>query len=148
MMKEHDLSRFLIAQEKGYTLALAEIKGGRKRSHWMWYIFPQIAGLGYSETSKFYALKDQAEAEAYLNHPVLGSRLIEISKALLELEDNHAARIFGSPDDMKLKSSMTLFGTLPGTDPVFTKVLAKYFNDIQDWVTLRLLDETSQSDRV
>src|ERR1700709_704106 len=112
-MNEQDLSRFLTAQEKDYATALAEIKNGRKRSHWMWYIFPQIAGLGFSETSRFYALKDQAEAEAYLQHPVLGSRLIEISKALLEIEDNHATRIFGNPDDLKLKSSMTLFSALP-----------------------------------
>jgi uncharacterized protein (DUF1810 family) len=142
-MNEHGLNRFLTAQERDYETALAEIKSGRKRSHWMWYIFPQIAGLGYSETSKFYAIKDRQEAEAYLSHPVLGQRLIEISNALLELEDNHAARIFGSPDDMKLKSSMTLFATLPSTDPVFTHVLAKYFNGIQDWVTLNLLKENA-----
>jgi len=107
----------------------------------MWYIFPQIAGLGFSETSKFYALKDQAEAEAYLQHPVLGRRLIDISKALLELEDNHASRIFGSPDDLKLKSSMTLFASLPGADPVFGQVLVKFYNDIRDWETLRLLQK-------
>jgi uncharacterized protein (DUF1810 family) len=143
-MMNTDLTRFLSAQERDYVTALAEIQSGRKRSHWMWYIFPQIAGLGYSETSKFYAIKDQQEAEAYLNHPVLGSRLIEISKALLELEDNHATRIFGSPDDMKLKSSMTLFATLPNTDPVFTHILVKYFNGIQDWVTLNLLKQKAQ----
>jgi uncharacterized protein (DUF1810 family) len=139
----NDLTRFLTAQERDYPAALAEIKNGRKRSHWMWYIFPQIAGLGFSETSKFYAIKDQAEATIYLQHPVLGKRLVEISTALLELEDNHATRIFGSPDDMKLKSSMTLFGALPGTDPVFTQVLAKYFNGITDWQTLRLLHENT-----
>ena len=137
----NDLNRFLTAQEKDYAIALSEIKSGRKRSHWMWYIFPQIAGMGFSETSKFYAVKDQAEAEAYLQHPVLGGRLIEISQALLEIEDNHAVRVFGSPDDMKLKSSMTLFGSLPGADPVFSQVLTKYFNGIQDWETLRLLKE-------
>jgi uncharacterized protein (DUF1810 family) len=138
-MQEQDLTRFLTAQERDYATALAEIKSGRKRSHWMWYIFPQIAGLGFSETSKFYAIKDQAEADAYLQHPVLGKRLIEISRALLELEDNHATRIFGSPDDLKLKSSMTLFAALPNTDPVFNLVLAKFFNGIPDWVTLNLL---------
>lgn len=138
-MNQQDLTRFLTAQERVYETALSEIKSGRKRSHWMWYIFPQIAGLGYSETSKRYAVKDQAEAEAYLQHPLLGSRLIEISKALQELEDNHATRIFGSPDDMKLKSSMTLFSILPGADPVFSQILAKYFNGIPDWVTLNLL---------
>jgi uncharacterized protein (DUF1810 family) len=134
-----NLDRFITAQERDYAIALAEIKSGCKRSHWMWYIFPQIAGLGFSETSKFYALKDQAEAEAYLQHPVLGRRLIDISKALLELEDNHASRIFGSPDDLKLKSSMTLFASLPGADPVFGQVLVKFYNDIRDWETLRLL---------
>jgi uncharacterized protein (DUF1810 family) len=107
----------------------------------MWYIFPQIAGLGFSDTSKFYALKNQKEAEAYLNHPVLGQRLIEISTALMKLEDNHASRIFGNPDDLKLKSSMTLFAALPDTDPVFSKVLAKFFNGIPDWETLNLLKE-------
>lgn len=137
------LDRFLAAQERNYAIALAEIKNGKKRSHWMWYIFPQIADLGFSETSKFYAIKDQAEAEAYLQHPVLGKRLIEISKTLLELEDNHATRIFGSPDDLKLKSSMTLFGALPNTDPVFAQILAKYFNGIKDWVTLNLLKDNA-----
>jgi uncharacterized protein (DUF1810 family) len=136
-----DLNRFLTAQERDYETALAEIKSGRKRSHWMWYIFPQIAGLGFSETSKFYALEDQAEAEAYFQHQVLGSRLIEISKALLELEDDYATRIFGSPDDLKLKSSMTLFAALPATDPVFGQVLVRFYNGIRDWETLRLLEK-------
>jgi uncharacterized protein (DUF1810 family) len=135
-----DLNRFLTAQERDYERALTEIKNGLKRSHWMWYIFPQIAGLGLSETSRLYAIKDKAEAEAYLLHPILGSRLIEISKALVDLEDNHATRIFGSPDDLKLKSSMTLFAALPGTDPIFTQVLIKYFNGIKDWETLRLIN--------
>nr|WP_067060411.1 DUF1810 domain-containing protein [Mucilaginibacter sp. L294] len=138
-MDKQDLTRFLNAQEKDYHLALAEIQSGRKRSHWMWYIFPQIAGLGNSETSTFYALKNQAEAVAYRNHPVLGQRLIEISQALLALEDDHANRIFGSPDDLKLKSSMTLFAALPDAHPVFNLVLAKFFNGIPDWITLNLL---------
>jgi uncharacterized protein (DUF1810 family) len=138
-MNEQDLSRFINAQEKDYATALSEIQSGKKRSHWMWYIFPQIAGLGLSETSKFYALKDQAEAQAYLDHPVLGQRLIEISKALLILDDDHATRILGSPDDLKLKSSMTLFAALPCADPVFTQVLRKFYNGIADWMTLQLL---------
>ncbi|MBB6108628.1 Uncharacterized protein, DUF1810 family [Mucilaginibacter lappiensis] len=137
-----DLSRFLTAQERDYATALAEIQNGRKRSHWMWYIFPQIAGLGNSETSKFYALKNRQEAEAYLSHSVLGRRLVEISNALIHLEDNHATRIFGSPDDLKLKSSMTLFNALTDTDPIFSQVLAKFYNGIRDWETLRLLDES------
>ncbi|MES2809941.1 MAG: DUF1810 domain-containing protein [Bacteroidota bacterium] len=140
-MNQADLTRFLTAQQRDYATALEEIKSGRKRSHWMWYIFPQIAGLGFSETSKFYALKDQTEAEAYLSHPVLGKRLIEISTALIELEDDHAVRIFGSPDDLKLKSSMTLFAALPNTHEVFGKVLTKFYNGMSDLDTIRLLKQ-------
>ena len=136
-----DLKRFLEAQETDYAIALAEIKRGRKQSHWMWYIFPQIAGLGFSSTSKFYAIKDRAEAESYLAHPVLGMRLIEISNAALEVEGKTANQIFGSPDDVKLKSSMTLFGALEQTNPVFERVLDKYFNGAKDNRTLELLGQ-------
>ena len=136
----NDLKRFLEAQETDYETALAEIEGGRKQSHWMWYIFPQIAGLGFSSTSKFYAIKDRNEAVNYLAHPVLGKRLVEISNALLEIERKTASQIFGSPDDAKLKSSMTLFGALDDTNPVFQKVLDKYFNGAQDDKTLELID--------
>lgn len=135
-----DLKRFLDEQEEDFAIALSEIKRGRKQSHWMWYIFPQIAGLGFSSTSKFFAIKDLTEAESYLEHPVLGQRLIEISTALLEIEDKTAPQIFGSPDDMKLKSSMTLFGALKNTNPVFQSVLDKYFNGTKDQRTLELLD--------
>lgn len=135
-----DLRRFTQAQERDYADALAEIKAGRKQSHWMWYIFPQIAGLGFSSTSVFYAIKSKAEAESYLAHPVLGTRLIEISKAVLEIEGKTANEIFGSPDDMKLKSSMTLFGALDDTNPVFQKVLDKYYDGAQDRKTLELLE--------
>ena len=107
----------------------------------MWYIFPQIAGLGFSSTSKFYAIKDIAEAENYLAHPTLGTRLIEISNALLETEGKTANQIFGSPDDVKLKSSMTLFGALDKTNPVFQKVLDKYFDGAKDQRTLELIDD-------
>ncbi len=137
----NDLKRFLDAQENDFERALAEIKRGRKQSHWMWYIFPQIAGLGSSETSRFYAVKDRAEAELYLAHPVLGARLVEISEALLEIEGKTANQIFGSPDDMKLKSSMTLFGALKNTNPVFQSVLDKYFNGTNDLRTLQLIDD-------
>ena len=133
------MKRFLEAQEKNYKAALSEIRDGRKRSHWMWYIFPQIQGLGFSETSKYYAIKDLSEADLYLAHPVLGSRLIEIANALLELSENNATKIFSSPDDMKLKSSMTLFASLKETDPVFQKVLDKFFNGLKDEKTVRLL---------
>jgi len=134
-----NLSRFLDAQKSDYQTALAEIQNGRKRSHWMWYIFPQIQGLGFSETSKFYAIQDAAEAEAYLAHPVLGSRLLEISNALLKLSSSNATSIFGSPDDLKLKSSMTLFASLPNADPVFRAVLEKFFNGAKDNKTLQML---------
>jgi uncharacterized protein (DUF1810 family) len=137
----NDLKRFLDAQENDFERALAEIKRGRKQSHWMWYIFPQIAGLGSSETSRFYAVKDRAEAELYLAHPVLGARLVEIPEALLEIEGKTANQIFGSPDDMKLKSSMTLFGALKNTNPIFQSVLDKYFNGTNDLRTLQLIDD-------
>lgn len=134
-----DLSRFFEAQERDFQTALSEIKAGRKQSHWMWYIFPQIAGLGVSSTSKFYSIKDILEAEEYLKHPILGARLIEISNALLKIEGKTANQIFGSPDDMKLKSSMTLFGTLENANPVFQKVLDKYFGGDKDERTLELI---------
>lgn len=136
----NDLQKFLDAQERDYEVALAEIRSGRKRSHWMWYIFPQIAGLGSSATSKFYAIENVGEAENYLAHPTLGKRLIEISNALMEIEGKTANEIFGSPDDAKLKSSMTLFGALENTDPVFGRVLDKYFDGAQDRRTLELID--------
>lgn len=99
----HNLNRFTDAQEGKFQEALTEIKNGRKQSHWMWFIFPQIAGLGYSEISKHYAIKSKVEAGMYLEHPVLGARLIEISKALLDIEGKTASQVFGSPDDVKLK---------------------------------------------
>lgn len=135
----NDLKRFLDAQEEDFETALAEIRTGRKRSHWMWYIFPQIAGLGFSSTARFYAIKTRTEAEEYLRHPVLGKRLIEISEALLEIEDKTANQVFGSPDDLKLKSSMTLFGALNDTNPVFQKVLDKYYDGGTDARTLELI---------
>lgn len=140
----NDLKRFLDAQERDYAIALSEIRSGRKRSHWMWYIFPQIAGLGSSETSRFYAVKTKAEAELYLGHPVLGARLIEISEALLEVEGKTANQIFGSPDDIKLKSCITLFGSLENAHPVFQRVLDKYFNGTKDHKTLQLIDREFQ----
>lgn len=135
------LKRFTNEQEIDYGIALAEIKRGRKQSHWMWYIFPQITGLGISPTSKFYAIKDKREAEDYLAHPVLGARLIEISEALLRIEGKTANQIFGSPDDVKLKSSMTLFNALENSHPVFQKVLDKFFGGAKDLRTLELLGE-------
>ena len=139
MITGNNLQRFLNAQQKEYPIALSEIINGKKQSHWMWYIFPQIAGLGFSETSKFYAIKNIHEAREFLNHSVLGSRLIEICIELLNLETNDAHTIFGAPDDLKLHSSMTLFSTLSNANPVFKKVLDKYFDGKKDTKTLDIL---------
>ncbi|WP_299291843.1 DUF1810 domain-containing protein [uncultured Mucilaginibacter sp.] len=141
MELEDKLQRFLDAQKRDYQTALAEIKNGRKRSHWMWYIFPQVQGLGFSETSKFYAIHDLKEAEAFLNHPILGSRLIQICEALIEQKSNNANQIFGSPDDVKLKSSMTLFAAVPNANPVFQAVLEKFFGGTKDTQTLRIIQK-------
>jgi uncharacterized protein (DUF1810 family) len=139
MINAINLQRFVDAQQSDYSLALSEIKNGKKRSHWMWYIFPQILGLGSSETSRFYAIKSMNEAEAFLRHPLLGKRLIEICNALVQLSRNDAREIFGSPDDLKLQSSMTLFSILPEADPVFNKVLEKFFNGKKDKKTIDII---------
>ncbi len=139
MSNNYNLEKFLEAQQNDYAIALSEIKNARKESHWMWYIFPQVLGLGYTSTSIFYSIKDLNEAAAYLNHQILGKRLIEISNALLQLETNDAYEVFGSPDNMKLRSSMTLFSLVPGADNVFQKVLDKFFNGRKDEKTLQLL---------
>jgi uncharacterized protein (DUF1810 family) len=133
------LQRFIEAQEADYRIALKEIKNGKKQSHWMWYIFPQIEGLGFSETSKFYAIKDTIEAESFLKHPILGQRLIEISNELIKHDNKDANQIFGSPDDVKLKSSMTLFSTLQGANPVFQLVLDKFFDGEKDEKTMQMM---------
>src|SRR6186713_3192207 len=138
MSSEYNLQRFIDAQEASYEIALSEIKSGRKKSHWMWYIFPQVQGLGFSETSKFYAIKNISEARAFLEHPVLGERLVRICNALLHLESDNAHNIFGSPDDLKLRSSMTLFSSL-NINPVFQKLLDKFFNGIKDDKTLQII---------
>jgi len=140
MLKTNNLQRFTDAQKNDYDIALAEIKNGRKRSHWMWYIFPQMQGLGFSETSKYYAIKNMEEAVAYSKHPILGVRLIQICQVLLQLAEKNATNIFGYPDDVKLKSSMTLFASLPNADPVFQAVLNKFFNGKKDEKTLQLLN--------
>jgi uncharacterized protein (DUF1810 family) len=138
----NDLDRLLKAQENDYEQALIEIKAGRKRSHWMWYIFPQYKGLGFSETSKYYSIQDLNEARNYLNHPILGSRLKQITNELLLLNENNANRVFGSPDDLKLKSSMTLFSSIDTSEyKTFIKVLNKYFDGHFDEKTLNLIKE-------
>ncbi|SNC77657.1 Uncharacterized protein, DUF1810 family [Hymenobacter gelipurpurascens] len=143
MSQQASLSRFTEAQETTYAQALSEMQQGRKRSHWMWFIFPQIQGLGYSSTARFYALQDRQEADAYLQHPVLGPRLIEISSALLAIPGSNVTSIMGTPDDMKLKSSMTLFAVLDKTHPVFQQVLDKFFGGLADQQTLRILQQQS-----
>ena len=135
----HDLSRFLEAQQGSYQIALSEIRQGRKRSHWMWFVFPQYVGLGISPTSQRYAIKSVAEAEAYLNDPVLGPRLVECAQALLDVEGPSAHEIFGSPDDIKLKSSATLFAHVSSSGSVLERVLDKYFRGERDGKTLSLL---------
>ncbi len=135
----NELKRFKDAQARDYQTALAEIKAGRKRSHWMWYIFPQIAGLGSTDISKYYAIKNIQEATDYLLDQELGHRLTEICKVLLSLETNDANAVFGSPDDLKLCSSMTLFDAVPATFAVFGQVLDKFYNGQRDERTLMLL---------
>jgi len=135
------LQRFIDAQQSDYETGLSEIKRGRKQSHWMWYIFPQIQGLGFSATSKLYAIKNLKEAQAYLNHPLLGKRLKEITDALINLPSNNAYEIFGSPDDVKLKSSMTLFASVPDADPVFESALKKFFEGEKDAKTLSIIKD-------
>ena len=133
------LERFYVAQEDSYGQALKEIKTGRKRSHWMWYIFPQIAGLGMSSMAQYYAIAGLEEAKEYMADQVLGGRLLEISGALLDLETDDAHEVFGYPDDMKLRSSMTLFEAAAPEQEVFRKVLDKYFGGKRDERTLQLL---------
>jgi uncharacterized protein (DUF1810 family) len=135
----HHLSRFVQAQESSYEQALSEIKNGRKRSHWMWYIFPQLDGLAFSSTSKFYAIKNLDEARAYLAHPVLGPRLLTCAESVLRIEGRSAHDIFGSPDDLKLKSSATLFACVSPAGSVFHQLLAKFYSGDVDTKTLGLL---------
>ena len=137
---KNDLERFLKAQDKDYEQALKEIKKGRKTSHWIWYIFPQIAGLGFSSTSKYYSIKDKNEAIEYLKNNTLKNRLIEICEALLSLESDDATSVMGYPDDLKLKSSMTLFSEVSDID-VFKKVLDKFYNGEKDEMTISLLNK-------
>jgi uncharacterized protein (DUF1810 family) len=137
MTTENNLTRFLEAQKGVYEVALREIQNGKKTGHWMWYIFPQIHGLGFSETTRFYAIRNKNEATEYLKHEVLGTRLVQISTELLKLHTHDPVKVFGSIDSLKLQSSMTLFSLLENTQPVFQKVLDKFFGGVQDENTLR-----------
>jgi uncharacterized protein (DUF1810 family) len=136
---ENRLERFRKAQQKNYDSALREIQNGRKQSHWIWFIFPQIAGLGYSQTAQCYAIADLDEAKEFLNDDMLGKNLIEISEALLELESNDATEVMGWPDDLKLRSSMTLFALADPECEVFQKVLDKFYGGERDERTIELL---------
>jgi uncharacterized protein (DUF1810 family) len=141
---QHDpfnLQRFVDAQAKDYAAAFKELSNGKKQTHWMWFVFPQFDGLGYSSTSKLYAIKSKAEARQYLEHPVLGERLLDCVKILLNLEGRSASEIFGYPDNLKLKSSMTLFAYVKGNHSLFGQVLDKYFQSERDTKTLDLLDQ-------
>jgi len=135
----HELQRFLEAQAADYETALDEIRRGRKRSHWMWYIFPQFDGLGFSPMSQRYSIKSVDEAKAYLAHPILGPRLIACTEAALGVEGKSATQIFGSPDDMKLRSSATLFAHVAGAGSVFDRLLARYYGGLRDERTLQLI---------
>ena len=138
----HNLQRFIDAQEGVYEQALSEIRAGRKRSHWMWFIFPQIAGLGFSPTSQHFAIQSRAEAVAYLAHPLLGPRLIECVATMLALKTRSAADVFGYPDDLKLKSSATLFAAVSPSGSVFEQLLKAFFDGQPDTKTIELYQKT------
>lgn len=135
----YNLNRFLVAQENDFHCALEEIRNGEKRSHWMWYIFPQLEGLGFSATSRIYSIKSMDEAVSYLNHPILGNRLVEITSALLSVKGRSAESIFGFPDFMKIKSCMTLFESVSEENSIFKQVLDQYFGGEKDPKTLQLI---------
>ena len=135
-----DLQIFVQAQEDIYEQALAELKNGSKESHWMWFVFPQIAGLGNSEMARKYAIPNLADAKAYLSHDLLGSRLRECTEAVLAVEGRTAHEILGSPDDVKLKSCMTLFEVADGPGSVFSSILEKYFEGQRDERSLMILN--------
>ena len=139
-MDTFDLDRFVFAHDADYATALTEIRAGRKRSHWMWYIFPQVRGLGRSGMARRYEIASLEEAAAFLAHPVLGAHIREISGALLALGTSDASVIFGWPDDLKLRSSMTLFDLAHGRPSVFGQVLDKYFGGEPDPLTLQILE--------
>ena len=138
-MDPDPLARFVTAQEEDYDRALAEIRRGCKQSHWMWYMFPQVRGLGRSAMSERYAIGSLYEARAYLAHPILGPRLLEISQAVLAVTGRSATEIFGWPDDMKLQSSATLFAAASPPGSVFQRILDQYFDGRQDARTMELL---------
>jgi len=144
MSDEHDLERFVVAQDRGgtYEQALTELRAGRKTSHWIWFVFPQIAGLGSSPMAQRYAIASLDEARAYLGHPVLGARLREAAAALTALGSHSAEEVMGGIDAIKLRSSMTLFHRADPDDPLFADVLAQYFGGVPDDATDSRLGRT------
>lgn len=138
-LTSYDLNRFVEAQEEVYPIALKELQEGRKQSHWMWYVFPQLKHLGHSYNAKFYGISGIEEATAYLEHPILGYRIREVSETILNLLGNDAKAIFGGVDAMKLRSSMTLFDIVYPND-VFARVLDKYFEGQCDFTSIKLLN--------
>jgi uncharacterized protein (DUF1810 family) len=141
-MSEHhsyDLERFVEAQAPVFEGVLAELRGGEKRSHWMWFIFPQIRGLGYSAMAERYAIASREEAAAYLDHPALGERLRQCTELVLDVEGGTVEQIFGYPDDLKFHSSMTLFAAVSSADSIFEAALRKYFNGALDQATIERL---------
>ena len=142
----HDLHRFVRAQANDHERALSEIRGGRKRTHWMWYIFPQFQGLGSSSMSRRFSIKSVAEARAYVGHLILEPRLTACAEAVVGVEGRSAIEIIGSPDDLKLRSCATLFARVSPAGSVFDRLLNRYFQGRPDLATLRLLDATSTAD--
>ena len=140
-----DLNRFLQAQENDYAQALLEIRSGQKRTHWIWFIFPQLDGLAFSSTSKHFAIKSRQEATAYLDHPVLGARLLECATALCQVEGKTAQQILGSTDALKVKSCATLFAQVSPAGSLFERLLARYYESESDAKTLQLLSRKSES---
>jgi uncharacterized protein (DUF1810 family) len=139
LQKGYNLERFVEAQKGVYEQATRELRAGRKRSHWIWFIFPQITGLGHSEMSRHYAISSLAEAEAYLKHPVLGPRLRECTQLVVDVEGRSIDEILGDPDDLKFRSSMTLFAHAGPDERVFRQALQKYFDGVEDRLTLERL---------
>jgi len=141
MTDTFDLNRFIDAQRVVYSDVLEELRSGRKRTHWMWFVFPQLAGLGRSETARFYAISGAAEAVAYLHDPLLGARLLECTRTVLEHSGKSVTAMFGSPDDMKLRSCMTLFASVAPEQVCFQQLLDRFFNGEPDEKTVALLEQ-------
>lgn len=139
MEDKYNLQRFVKAQQQDFSAAYMEVSLGRKRSHWMWYVFPQITGLGMTSTSQYYSIKSAEEAKAYMEHPYLGENMRRICKALLSLQENDPHKIFGTPDDLKLCSSMTLFARTVPEEPLFQQVLEQYYDGRRDERTIEIL---------